>query len=237
MKLRTDRVGELLANADAWHEAFARAETFGGPSLYLHRRALDTRHSPASLQHLEYVYATLASWGMHRMGAGGSKVRTFDAFRDSVGPLAEKILSAQDFEPGQMDEPAWATMKAIFSGLRIMASSTSLVGNSKVVHHMLPNIVPPIDREYTLRYLCGNTTIANDVERERQMMKQMISGFFIPVTVNPAFAAKAELWIAAGHPWDTSVMKIIDKPSTTSGGTSFMYAVERTGASTGPAPR
>src|SRR6476660_1425763 len=84
MKLRTDRVSELLANADAWHEAYSRAETFGGPSLYFHRRALDTRRSPASLQHLEYVYATLASWGMHRMGAGGSKMRAFDVFRDSV---------------------------------------------------------------------------------------------------------------------------------------------------------
>src|SRR6185436_13516556 len=127
MKLTTDRVGELLANADAWHEAFNRAETFGGPSLYFHRRALDTRSSPASLQHLEYVYATLASWGMHRMGAGGSKMRAFDAFRDSVGPLTQKILSAQGFRPAAMDEPAWATLKAIFSGLRIMASSTSLV--------------------------------------------------------------------------------------------------------------
>jgi hypothetical protein len=210
MKLRTDRVSELLANADGWHEAYYRAETFGGPSLYFHHRALDTRRSPASVQHLEYVYATLASWGMHRMGAGGSKMRAFDAFRDSVGPLTQKILNAQGFEPAQMDEHAWATLKAIFSGLRIMASSTSLVGNSKVMHHMLPNIVPPIDREYTLRYLCGNTTIANDIEREWQTMKEMISGFFIPVAVDPTFAAKAEIWIAAGHPWDTTVMKVID---------------------------
>jgi hypothetical protein len=210
MKLKTDRVSELLANADVWHEAFNRAETFGGPSLYFHRRALDTRSSPASPQHLEYIYATLASWGMHRMGAGGSKMRAFDVFRDSVGPLKQKILSAQGFTPAGMDEPAWATLKAIFSGLRIMASSTSLVGNSKVMHHMMPNIVPPIDREYTLRYRCGNTTIANDIEREWQTMQEMISGFFIPVAMNPAFAAKAQIWIAAGSPWDTTAMKVID---------------------------
>jgi hypothetical protein len=67
-----------------------------------------------------------------------------------------------------------------------------------------------IDREYTLRYLCGNTTIANDIEREWQTMKEMISGFFIPVAQDPAFAAKAEMWLAAGNPWDTSVMKVID---------------------------
>jgi hypothetical protein len=210
MKLRADRVSELLANADGWHEAYYRAETFGGPSLYFHHRALETRRSPASLQHLEYVYATLASWGMHRMGAGGSKMRTFDAFRASVEPLTDKILKAQSFAPTAMNEDAWATLKQIFSGLRIMASATSLVGNSKVMHHMLPNIVPPIDREYTLRYLCGNTTIANDIEKEWRTMRDVISGFFIPVAANPAFAVKAAVWIAAKKPWDTTAMKVID---------------------------
>jgi hypothetical protein len=78
------------------------------------------------------------------------------------------------------------------------------------MHHMMPNIVPPIDREYTLRFLCGNTMIANDIEREWQTMKEMISGFFIPVAMNPVFAAKAQIWIAAGNPWDTTAMKVID---------------------------
>jgi hypothetical protein len=210
MKFRPERVSELLAHADAWHEAYSSAQAFGGPSLYFHHRALDTRRAPASLQHLEYVYATLASWGMHRMGPGGSKMRAFEAFRASVEPLAGKILKAQSFAPNAMDEDAWATLKQIFSGLRIMASGTSLVGNSKVMHHMLPNVVPPIDREYTLRYLCGNTMISNDIEKEWQTMREMISGFFIPVAANPVFAAKADSWIAAKNPWDTTVMKVID---------------------------
>ena len=33
-----------------------------------------------------------------------------------------------------------------------MASGTSLVGNSKVMHHMLPNIVPPIEESIPLLY-------------------------------------------------------------------------------------
>ena len=38
-----------------------------------------------------------------------------------------------------MNEADWSILKDIFSGLKIMASGTSLVGNSKVMHHMRPN--------------------------------------------------------------------------------------------------
>lgn len=91
MNLSPEKPRDLLANADRYHEAYYRAETFGGPSLYFHRRSLDTRQSPASLSHLEYVYATLSSWGMHRMGTGGSKMRSFSAFRASIEPMQDKI--------------------------------------------------------------------------------------------------------------------------------------------------
>jgi hypothetical protein len=147
---------------------------------------------------------------MHRMGPGGSKIRAFDEFRASVEPLEKQIVEAQGFVPSAMNEDAWSTLKEIFFALRIMASGTSLVGNSKVMHHMLPNIVPPIDREYTLRYLYGNTMIANDLDKEWQTMREIICGFFIPVAADATFAAKAQGWLAAQNPWDTSVMKLID---------------------------
>jgi hypothetical protein len=124
MKLNTGKVQNLLANADRYYAAYHRADTFGGPSLYFHRRALATRGSTASAPHLEYVYAALSSWGMHRMGPGGSKMRAFDEFRASVEPLKEKIVKAQGFVPSAMNEDAWGTLKEIFFALRIMASGT-----------------------------------------------------------------------------------------------------------------
>ena len=75
-----DKARDLIVNADRYHDAYYRAATFRGPSLYFHQRALATRESPSSLPHLEYVYATLASWGMHRMGKGGSKMQPFTLF-------------------------------------------------------------------------------------------------------------------------------------------------------------
>jgi hypothetical protein len=211
MKLNTDKVRDVLTNADRYHAAYYAAETFGGPSLYFHRRALATRRSPADAQHLEYVYATLASWGMHRMGRGGSKMKSFDRFSESVTRLERQIAQAQALAPATIDADGWTALKEIFCGLDVMQSETRLVGNSKVLHHMAPNIVPPIDREYTLRYVTGGTTIANDVEKEWRTMKTVIAEFFIPVACDGAFGAKAARWMESGaHPWDTSPMKVID---------------------------
>lgn len=212
MRLYQDKVTDILANADRYHQAYCKAETFRGPSLYFHRRALQTRQSPGALAHLEYVYATLASWGMHRMGKGGSKMESFDTFRRSVDPLKDKISEAQKLAPRKMNGEGWTLLKDIFQGIKVMASGTSLVGNSKVMHHMLPNIVAPIDREYTLRYLRGNTNISNDLDEEWQIMKGILSGFFIPVACDAEFSCKVSKWMASQdeYPWDTSVLKVVD---------------------------
>jgi hypothetical protein len=170
-----EKIREILTNAEKYHVAYYRAETFSGPSLYFHQRALATRYNPTSLTHLEYVYATLASWGMHRMGRIGSKMQSFEILSQSVQSLKGMIAEAQTFDFRKMSEIKWAVLKEIFCGVKVMASKTTLVGNSKVMHHLLPNVIPPIDREYTLWFLRGNTTIRNDLETEWLLMKEIIN--------------------------------------------------------------
>ena len=110
-----DKIREILSNADNYHDAYYKAETFRGHSLYFHERALATRHDPASSTHLEYVYATLVSWGMHRMGRGGSKMRSFEVFSQSVQTLKGRIVEGQTFDFREMSEIKWAVLKEIFS--------------------------------------------------------------------------------------------------------------------------
>lgn len=203
---------DILQHAVEYHDAFYAADTFKGPSLYFHRRALEAASAESFSKYLEYIYAVLTSWGMHRMGSGGSKMQDFETFRVSVEPLRPNIAVARDFKPEEMTEREWSCLKEIFIGINVMASGTTIVGNSKVMHHLLPNIVPPIDREYTLWFLNGNGTIRNDLESEWVMMQEIISGFFIPVSQAEPFKALADNWMTQQerYPWDTSRMKIID---------------------------
>jgi len=207
-----DKVSDILTNAEKYHAAYYEVEKFRGPSLYFHKRSLESLHSVNITQYLEYIYATLASWGMHRMGRGGSKMQSFDRFKESVEAIRDKISRAEKIDYSNVIEADWRLLEDIFHGIKIMASGTSIVGNSKVMAHMVPNIVPPIDREHTLKYLRGNSNIKNDLDYEWTLMKGIISDFFIPVAKDAPFKKTADNWISnqSLYQWDTSIFKVID---------------------------
>jgi hypothetical protein len=45
------------------------------------------------------------------------------------------------------------------ANLRVGIGETLLVANSKALHHLLPGLIPPIDRNYTLRFFVGRPYI------------------------------------------------------------------------------
>jgi hypothetical protein len=203
---------QLLNSLEAAHDAYYRAEVFGGPSLHFHLRSLQTARVQEFDRFAEYVYAVLASWGMHRMGPGGSKMRDFAEFHESLRSVWPAALRLQAMTPSDLDDSDWTGLRAIFCGIRCMASGTSLVGNSKVMAHLLPNLVPPIDREYTLKFLFGHGQITNGIEVEWEKFKKILSGFFYPVLQSESFKSRAEQWIQQPDifKWDTSPLKVVD---------------------------
>jgi hypothetical protein len=202
----------FLQSLDVAHAAYYRAGTFSGPSLYFHLRALEAGKDADFERFAEMVYALLAAWGMHRMGRGGSKMREFQEFQASLKPLWPSVIGLQKVAPDELGEKGWRDLNAIFRGIRCMATATSLVGNSKVMAHALPNLVPPVDREYTLRFLFGGTSISNDIDREWEKLETILRGFFYPLVRSEVFRAKARQWQSEQSRlrWDTSPLKIAD---------------------------
>lgn len=94
-----------------------------------------------------------------------------------------------------------------------MASGTSLIGNSKVLAHLLPNLVSPIDRAYTLFFLFGSNGFQNDLEYEWKLMRKIHEEFYHPISNNQNFQSKAKEWMEYmdnKYQWDTSLLKTID---------------------------
>jgi hypothetical protein len=207
-----EKVKQLLLNAEVYHQAFYQSEIFGKPCLYFHQRALETRKDPTSIRHLEYIYAMLVAWGMNRPGKNGAKMVSFKTFQESIYRSRECIIEAQSFACCEMNAEKWNVLKDIFKSIRVMVSSTSLVGNSKAMHHILPNIIPPIDRKYTLLFLLGTKNLKNNLDTEWDCMKNIIEAVFIPVSTDKKFIVLADDWMRRRDefPWDTSAFKIID---------------------------
>ena len=202
----------LLAALDEAHNTYHRTEPFGGPSVYFHLRTLEAARAQDFGRFVEYAYAMLASWGMHRMGVGGSKMRKFEEFQSSLQIVWPAALLLQPKTPSMLGVADWSLLKTIFCEIRCMASGTSLVGNSKVMAHLLPNLIPPVDREYTLKFLFGHGRIINAVEAEWTTLQLILTDFFYPIIASPLFQAKAKQWLADDRwaSWDTSELKIAD---------------------------
>lgn len=90
-----NKVSDILDKGEEYHDTYYKAETFHGPSLYFHRRTLEMTNSDNFELYLKFIYATLASWGMHRIGKSGSKMQSFDVFKGSILKIKDKIEKAK----------------------------------------------------------------------------------------------------------------------------------------------
>jgi hypothetical protein len=164
------RVDTLIAEFDDCLQTFDRSELFGGPSLYFHRRTI-SRTRTLSLEDLlnddlfyDYLYATLASWGLHRMGKTKTKLVDFSSFRKSILSQKSIFIDLSAFKLSQLngDSHVQEKLKTLLMNLKIGVGEKRIVYNSKTVHHILPDLLPPIDRQYTLLFFFGNTNPAGE---------------------------------------------------------------------------
>jgi hypothetical protein len=145
------------------YEQFA---AFGGPSVYFHRECLRAAETAfLSVRHVETLYATLASWGMHRMGGADrtkTKLTDWDRFCGSImasAPRLEQFRGRRmlDVAAGEYLD-AIKSLRGIYKALDLTQAEATVVVNSKALHHILPEFIPPIDRQYTIRFLTQPST-------------------------------------------------------------------------------
>jgi len=130
---------------------------FGGPCVYFHQECLRARQEGwFSTRHVEMLYATLTAWGMHRMGEGKTKLNGWLAFRDSLVATESLLRPFQRLTMAELTEQEYAnalqSLWPAYSMLKLGVSDATVVINSKALFHILPHLIPPIDRQYTIRF-------------------------------------------------------------------------------------
>jgi len=229
MKLRqtthnrlVQRVDDLAASFETYHRSFLDSEVFSGPSAHFHLRTLSrlcSHHTFDSLvdddQYFELLYATLTSWGLHRMGPGNAKLTDFDKFTAScrvllkqvAGLFGRSILTLTDREAADVAD---VVGQAIERQTGITASRSPLVANSKAVHHFLPDLVPPIDRAYTLRFFFQRSDPPGDTAETFELI---FKGFVQIARANVPYIRDAVVrgTDASGpRAWDSGHAKVLD---------------------------
>ncbi|MEA2074417.1 MAG: hypothetical protein U9O85_01580 [Euryarchaeota archaeon] len=140
--------------------SLAVLKEFGGPSVYFHVQSIKEQESNfLSDRHIEMIYATLASWGMHRMGDPEDTKAKMVEFVDFKQSIVEQRRKLQEFVPMKMEsctqeqyEGYLEKIKDIYCALRVSISDATIVAHSKTLAHILPHLIPPVDRQYTIRF-------------------------------------------------------------------------------------
>ncbi len=207
------RLSRLKSEFAAALDYFDERQPFTGPSRFFHLRTLERRRRHAAItdaladeELLVDIYATLCAWGLHRMGTSPTKLVEFGAFRRSVQGMGSSLQALADIRmsdtaPGDvaaLTQQVWAVIEA----LDVSASGVKLVAGTKALHHLLPDLVPPVDRRYTLRFFFDRESIYGDGRREF-------------LAVFPAFCEIARDCVpiidtVVGAGFHTSVTKTID---------------------------
>ena len=152
----------FLAGQKKYFEtSYQQFEAFGGPCVYFHQECLRAAAAAfLSVRHIETLYATLAAWGMHRMGGVDRTKTKLTDWKRFYGSI---IGNAEHFEPFRgrtmLNTPEneylddVVRLRPIYETLDLTVSDATVVVNSKALHHILPDFIPPIDRQYTIRFL------------------------------------------------------------------------------------
>jgi len=119
------------------------------------------------LEFQRLLYDTLEKWNMNQRGA---KLKAFEFFSRSLLNLVPEIRDLHKYRvPLGVDgltNKMRASLKKMFLTLDVMESKRRIVGVSKILHFLIPDLIMPIDGKYTMTCFYGYNKFSDDPEKE-----------------------------------------------------------------------
>ncbi len=123
--------------------SYEQFERFGGPCVYFHQECLRAGATAfLSLRHIETLYATLAAWGMHRMGGTDrtkTKLTDWTRFCRSINANAGRLEQFRGCTMLRTPEDEYLEavdrLRPVYETLDLTLSEATVVVNSKALHH------------------------------------------------------------------------------------------------------
>lgn len=148
------------------------------------------------------LYQTLQAWGI---GRRASRLVPFESFVAELARVAPRLhgiehLAIERLDTRQRREVA-LELDQLITELRVVDNIARIVAGTKTLHHLLPRLVPPMDRAWTGAFFGWTTT-----DPQYRQTSIFIEAFC-------ALAGVAEATVPSrliGAGWNTSESKILD---------------------------
>lgn len=154
----------------------------------------------------ELIYKTLSAWNMNQRGA---KLKSIEEIKNSVLSFKNEIIELSKYRIEELNEKELSDvlekLKPIFINLKPMQSKRQIVGTSKLLHFLLPNLVMPIDGKFTMQFIYGHNKYNPEINSEFKDFKNIFINFY--KIIKKFNIHKGDI---DNQSWKASVPKIVD---------------------------
>lgn len=182
------------------------------PSRYFYKKIIEKHNKIKNISRLlkdkefiELIYCALDSRNMNQRGSKLVQYPIFTKSIESQASILDKLYKVRlESIPTDKKEQIFDYLKILFTKLNITTWKTKVVWISKTLHFLLPNLVPPIDRTFTMEFLYGHINYKT-WKNEAKNFIEILSWF--EMISKKLKLAKSDIdfeW------WNTSIPKLID---------------------------
>lgn len=204
------RVGKLASRFGDYVQVYDDRVPFTGEQLAAHRRSVELRRRAggvrAALEDEEFLASlrrTLLAWGVGRRASRLVDSDDFATALRAVAPGLEALeplrINGSDL-PGDLAGQLWL----IIDSLGVVTNKAKLVAGTKTLHHLLPDLIPPMDRAWTGAFFQFHLPEWQDTAGQRRIFGLAYNHFAaVARRVQPG-------QYVTGAGWRTSRTKILD---------------------------
>lgn len=152
---------------------------FSPASDYFYSKIFDYYGKPVRLKldpsddnlFFDWTYATLVAWRMNR---GKNRLIKFKEFKEEIRKELSHLEKLENCTILDIKEREKEILSKIFGNIHLVKTKKKdgytltksvIVSNSKTLHFILPDLVPPMDNGYTKKLFSFPTKLENQAER------------------------------------------------------------------------
>lgn len=162
------------------------------------------REAIKSDQFVRSIWETLHAWGMN---ARGAKIQDVQHFIDRFYKHREVILALEHLSIADICGQLQLVdiLRSLIFSLKLSAVESQVVAGSKALHHILPRLMPPIDRAHT----CDFFDVASP--DGPQQFRRIVEGYArIAQCLAETYGDHHLTSLVGQNNWSTSETKLLD---------------------------